>query len=98
MNDKKQGLLKLGITAIKALLGIMLVINTFVFIFYGIINRGDVIPNDPVRFIDDWSVNPKDNGFLVFLAVTGIVILVIDAVKGNTESYRYTYIGFLGFL
>ena len=62
MNDKKQGLLELGITAVKALLGIMLVINTFVFIFYGIINRGDVIPNDPVRFIDDWSVIPKDNG------------------------------------
>lgn len=62
MNDKKQGLLELGITAVKALLGIMLVINTFVFIFYGLINRGDVIPNDPVRFIDDWSVNPKDNG------------------------------------
>lgn len=45
-----------------------------------------------------YNVIDLANGVLVFLAVDGIVILVIDAVKGNTESYRYTYIGFLGFL
>lgn len=38
------------------------------------------------------------NSFLVLLAVSGIIILVVDAVHGNTVSYHYTFIGFLGFL
>lgn len=94
MNDKKQGLLELGITAVKALLGIMLVINTFVFIFYGIINRGDVIPNDPVRFIDDWSVNPKDNGDQELRSIlpqnimdTKAIVLTANAVAGSRQMY-----------
>ena len=38
------------------------------------------------------------NGILLFLAVTGIAILIADAIKGNIDSYRYTFIGFIGFL
>ncbi len=38
------------------------------------------------------------NGVLAFLAACGLVILIVDAVRGNTVSYRYTFIGFLGFL
>lgn len=38
------------------------------------------------------------NAVLVFLAAAGLFILIIDAVKGNTVSYRYTFIGFIGFL
>ncbi len=38
------------------------------------------------------------NGVLVFLAVAGIAILAVDAIKGHTVSYRYTFIGFMGFL
>lgn len=38
------------------------------------------------------------NGVLIFLAVSGIVILIVDAMKGHTASYHYTFIGFFGFL
>ena len=38
------------------------------------------------------------NGVLIFLAVSGIVILIVDAIKGHTASYHYTFIGFFGFL
>nr|MCR5624860.1 response regulator [Lachnospiraceae bacterium] len=38
------------------------------------------------------------NSVLVILAVSGIVILIVDALRGNTVSYHYTFIGFLGFL
>ena len=38
------------------------------------------------------------NGVLVFLAVSGIGILVIDVIRGNISEYKYTSIGFMGFL
>ena len=38
------------------------------------------------------------NAVLVILVVAGIAILTIDALKGNIDDYRYTVIGFLGFL
>ena len=38
------------------------------------------------------------NAVLVVLSVAGIAILVVDALQGNIEEYRYTFIGFLGFL
>ncbi len=38
------------------------------------------------------------NAVLVILVVAGIAILTIDALKGNIGDYRYTVIGFLGFL
>ncbi|MCR5632438.1 MAG: response regulator [Eubacterium sp.] len=38
------------------------------------------------------------NAVLVFLAIAGLAVLIIDAVRGNTVSYHYTFIGFIGFL
>ena len=38
------------------------------------------------------------NVVLVILALCGIVILLVDAVRGKIGEYRYTFIGFLGFL
>ncbi len=38
------------------------------------------------------------NTVLVILALSGIAILLLDAFKGNTHTYRYTFIGFMGFL
>ena len=38
------------------------------------------------------------NIVLVILALSGFGILIVDAVKGNIREYRYTFIGFLGFL
>ena len=44
------------------------------------------------------KVRDLANAVLVFLVVTGMVILIVDAVKGNVSEYRYTFIGMLGFL
>ncbi len=44
------------------------------------------------------NVRTLANVVLVLLSVSGIAILIIDAIKGNVGGYRYTFIGFLGFL
>ncbi|MCR4927697.1 MAG: response regulator [Lachnospiraceae bacterium] len=44
------------------------------------------------------NVRSLANAVLVLLSIAGIAILVIDAIKGNVAGYRYTFIGFLGFL
>ena len=54
-DNKKQGLLDMSITAVKVLLLVMLVFTTFVFVYYGIIDRGDTIKKEQVRFIEDWT-------------------------------------------
>ncbi|MCR5213512.1 MAG: response regulator [Eubacterium sp.] len=45
-----------------------------------------------------YNVLNEANAVLVILSVAGIAILIIDALRGNTVSYHYTFIGFLGFL
>ena len=60
--DKKQGVFKIGIIAIKVVLCICLVFNAFVFIYYGFINKGEVIKSDPVRYMENWKVEYSENG------------------------------------
>lgn len=63
MNEnKKQGLLDMSIKAVKLILCVMLIFNAFVFVFYGLINRGDVISSDPVQFVDNWDIVSRENG------------------------------------
>ena len=63
MNEnKKQGLLDMSIKAVKLILCVMLIFNAFVFVFYGLINRGDVISSDPVQFVDNWDIVSGENG------------------------------------
>ena len=38
------------------------------------------------------------NVILVIMAVAAITVMVWDAIKGNVKEYRYTFIGFLGFI
>ena len=38
------------------------------------------------------------NALLVVLSASGIIILLVDAIKGNVSDFRYTFTGFLGFL
>ncbi|MCR5654974.1 MAG: response regulator [Lachnospiraceae bacterium] len=38
------------------------------------------------------------NMMLVLLACLGLFMLIMDAIKGNISGYRYTFIGFIGFL
>ncbi len=38
------------------------------------------------------------NSILAVLTVASIVILIVDAIRGNIGEYRYTFFGFMGFL
>ncbi|MCR5418006.1 MAG: response regulator [Lachnospiraceae bacterium] len=44
------------------------------------------------------TVRTTGNVILALLAVEAIFILVYDAIKGYSKEYRYTFIGFFGFL
>ncbi|MBO4338244.1 MAG: response regulator, partial [Lachnospiraceae bacterium] len=55
-NSKKRGLLEISVLTVKVVMGVMLILNAFVFITYGIINRVDFGKDDPVRFIESWTV------------------------------------------
>ena len=45
-----------------------------------------------------YEIRNIENIILSAMAVSAIVILVIDWVRGNVKGYRYTFIGFFGFL
>lgn len=45
-----------------------------------------------------YNVRMAVNSILAVMSVAVIVILIIDAVKGNFGKYRFTFIGFFGFL
>ncbi len=61
-DNKKQGLLEISISAVKILLVVLLVFLAFVSVFYGLIDRGDVIKSEPVQFLNDWSEEYDENG------------------------------------
>ena len=65
---KKQGLLDISNAAVKILLLVLLVFNAFVFIYYGFINRGEVIPKEKVQFMKDWSVQEGENSEITISA------------------------------
>ena len=51
------GLLKASVLAAKIVLGFLLVFNAVIFVIYGLLDRGDTMGDDPVRFIDRWIVS-----------------------------------------
>ena len=66
--NKKQRLLDISNVAVKILLLVLLVFNAFVFIYYGFINRGEVIPKEKVQFMKDWSVQEGENSEITISA------------------------------
>ena len=80
-NDKKQRLLEISITTVKALLYIMLVFNAFVFVFFGLIDRSHVMQRDPVQFVLNWTVTTNDSGDQV----------MTNTLPQNLEANEYIY-------
>ena len=48
-DNRKQGYYDVGISVVKILLCFLMLFNTYVFIYYGLINKGDVIYYYAVR-------------------------------------------------
>ena len=57
---KKQGLLEISVNVVKAVLFVSLIFTICIYIYYGVINRADVLAVEPVRFIENWNVLGKD--------------------------------------
>ena len=60
-SNKKQGLYEISVSAVKVLLLGLLALMAFVFVYYGIINRGKVIESEPVRFIENWKMVEEED-------------------------------------
>ena len=63
MNDKKKRQNERGMTAVKMLLFVLMFINVFIFIYYGLINRKEAFEEEALQYVKDWTVvhEDKDN-------------------------------------
>ena len=61
-NNQKKGIYEISITVSKIVLFVLLVFSAFIFVCYGLIKRGDVIQNEPVRYVENWEVTTDENG------------------------------------
>ena len=61
-SNKKQGIYEISLTASKTVLFVLLAFCGFVFVFYGLIKRGDIIQSEPVNFVENWDVAYSENG------------------------------------
>ena len=62
MENKKQGPLELSISIVKILLLVVMLVNAFVFVFYGLINRSDEIKRESVRSLINWTASKDADG------------------------------------
>ena len=59
---KKQELSEMSITAVKILLCVMLLFGIFVFVYYGLINRGYETDKEEISFVNDWIITYSKEG------------------------------------
>ncbi|MBR4344901.1 MAG: response regulator [Lachnospiraceae bacterium] len=45
-----------------------------------------------------YNIRSFANGILAIITVLALYVVIKDAIKGNVSEYRYTFLGFLGFL
>ena len=61
-SNKKQGIYEISLAVSKTVLFVLLAFCGFVFVFYGLIKRGDIIQSEPVNFVENWDVAYSENG------------------------------------
>ncbi len=79
--EKKRGILDISVMAAKVVLCILLVFSAFVLIYYGVINKGDTLEKESVRFIERWTVSDSEGDEFT----TGRTYVV-----GNDDQKNYT--------
>lgn len=67
--EEKRDILKISVKVVKILLCVMFALNTFLFVYYGVINKTEVPKTDPIQFVERWSV-AEQNGNLVIISST----------------------------
>ena len=56
-NNKKAGLLETSVTTVRVVLCVMFAFVAFILVYYGVINRAHVIDDEPVEYIESWTVS-----------------------------------------
>ncbi len=102
--NKNRWLLDKTILCVKLLMYALLVFTVFIFIYYGLINKGDVIEDEPVWFLEDWDFSEpgdgnqiisstlpqgiKDNEYLFFDARKDVSVYVGDELRKDFIEKR----------
>ncbi len=84
MKDNKQRLLQISVMTVKVVLGVVFVFCAFVFIYYGVINRGDIPGTDPVKFVTDWDISGEGEEYMQFVST------LPENIKDNEYFFFYT--------
>ncbi len=92
MKKEKRRLLEISITTVKILLCAMLLFNALVFIVYGLIDRGDVIEKETVRFIKDWNITENENGDQTLTTILPGDIKDNEYLYFDTRKDVYVYV------
>ena len=61
-SSNEQRLYNASMKTVKIVLFVMLIFCAFVFIYYGLINRSDVIERESIRQVKDWAVKEEKSG------------------------------------
>ena len=91
--EKKQGLLDISVMAVKVVLYFLLVVNAFVFVCFGIINRSDVLEKEPFQTVDDWTVSDDEEGHYVLSTVLSDNVEDNEYLYFNTRKDAEVYVG-----
>ncbi len=82
--NRDQRLLDISVMTVKVVLCFLLVFNAFVFIYYGVLNRSDVLKGDSVHPLEGWSVSDSDEENYT------VVSTLPDDVKDNEYLFFFT--------
>ncbi len=80
-DNRKQGYYDVGISVVKILLCFLMLFNTYVFIYYGLINKGDVIKREPIQYVEGWTITYEE----------GNDQTVSTTLPQNIESNEYLF-------
>ena len=89
---RKRGLLEMSIYTVKILMFILLGFNAFVFIYFGVINRGNVIESEPVRAVKEWTLNYGEDGDQTLRSVLPKDVMDNEYIFLETRNDVFVYI------
>ena len=92
-SNKKQGLYEISVSAVKVLLLGLLALMAFVFVYYGIINRGKVIESEPVRFVENWKMVEEEDSKQIVSSVLPSDLKSNEYIYFDTRNDVSVYIG-----
>ena len=84
LRNKKQGILEISVKAEKILLCALLVFNAFIYIYFGVIYKSDIVTDETVHPMTNWTVEKDEEN--EFIAISNLP----QDVKDNEYFYFLT--------